>query len=657
MGTRSSLSILFSTLLAALSLGACANSNLGNGDPFCGNGVLEVGEACDDGNQQSGDGCSAECIPDSATLCGNDVVDTGESCDDGNTRDGDGCSSECVSEGSCGDNTLDDGEECDDGNLEPYDGCDASCLNECGNDIREGNEECDDGNTEDNDGCSAECALEAGICGNGIFNSTEQCDDGNKTNGDGCDENCKLEGAVCGNGAVDAGEECDDGNPINFDGCSNACRTERCGDHVLQPTEQCDDGNVVSGDGCSASCSSEGPVSCGNNILEQGEQCDDGNHINNDGCSATCADESSGLCDDQFTLSCGSADTWNTNFLGSTNEMLTYSCAPGLVESGREYTYRYVAATSGTVRLALSGLTSDLDIFVVDDDGNCSQDSCKVFGENATQFSAVAGKTYYIVVDGYQGATGPYSIHLDCGVCGDGTVNSGESCDDGNTTPGDGCDASCQSEGGQCVPDLEIGCGSTDTWSTLNLGSTDLVDTYACTSFNESGREYAYRFNPLVDTTMQITLTPQAGVDLDLLLLGDDGNSLCEGGDCALYADSSIQATFPAGGEYWIVVDGYQGAQGSYSIDFSCPTDPANTCVAGNGNNGDSCADIYQGSDIWRCTTSPALNNATVSQVCRNTANGPKWISFHIDPTDCCACDGAFDVGCCTANSGSPGCP
>lgn len=30
--------------------------------PICGDGVLEPGEACDDGNTQSGDGCSAGCV-------------------------------------------------------------------------------------------------------------------------------------------------------------------------------------------------------------------------------------------------------------------------------------------------------------------------------------------------------------------------------------------------------------------------------------------------------------------------------------------------------------------------------------------------------------------------------------------------------------------
>src|SRR5262245_54612628 len=53
----------------------------------CGNGVLEAGEACDDGNTIDGDGCDHNCT---FTACGNGIVTTGEACDDGNTIDGDG---------------------------------------------------------------------------------------------------------------------------------------------------------------------------------------------------------------------------------------------------------------------------------------------------------------------------------------------------------------------------------------------------------------------------------------------------------------------------------------------------------------------------------------------------------------------------------------
>lgn len=59
----------------------------------CGNGRLDPGEACDDNNTRSGDGCPADCT----APCGDGVRDPGEVCDDGNTNDGDGCAGDCTS--------------------------------------------------------------------------------------------------------------------------------------------------------------------------------------------------------------------------------------------------------------------------------------------------------------------------------------------------------------------------------------------------------------------------------------------------------------------------------------------------------------------------------------------------------------------------------
>jgi cysteine-rich repeat protein len=59
----------------------------------CGDGAVVADEVCDDGNDRSGDGCSADCR--SRETCGNRYVDTlaGEECDDGDRAAGDGCTS------------------------------------------------------------------------------------------------------------------------------------------------------------------------------------------------------------------------------------------------------------------------------------------------------------------------------------------------------------------------------------------------------------------------------------------------------------------------------------------------------------------------------------------------------------------------------------
>jgi cysteine-rich repeat protein len=81
--------------------------------PTCGNGVIEPGEQCDDGNTVPCDGCSATCQIEEV---GNGVVECEEECDDGNTVDCDGCSSQGKIEG-CGNNVAECGEVCDGADL------------------------------------------------------------------------------------------------------------------------------------------------------------------------------------------------------------------------------------------------------------------------------------------------------------------------------------------------------------------------------------------------------------------------------------------------------------------------------------------------------------------------------------------------------------
>ncbi|MEC9053529.1 MAG: LamG-like jellyroll fold domain-containing protein, partial [Actinomycetota bacterium] len=66
-----------------------------NNVPNCGDGLLQAGEQCDDGNDISGDGCEPGC-----SRCGNGALDShlGETCDDANHVAGDGCAVDCTLE-------------------------------------------------------------------------------------------------------------------------------------------------------------------------------------------------------------------------------------------------------------------------------------------------------------------------------------------------------------------------------------------------------------------------------------------------------------------------------------------------------------------------------------------------------------------------------
>src|SRR5262245_60095971 len=112
-------------LAVLLALVACSSDD---SNWYCGDGLVEADEQCDDGNSTSGDGCSSLCQREALT-CGDGRVDAPETCDDGNTLSYDGCSANCAIE-LCGNGVIDAGEQCDDGNHKPADGCSQTCKAE-----------------------------------------------------------------------------------------------------------------------------------------------------------------------------------------------------------------------------------------------------------------------------------------------------------------------------------------------------------------------------------------------------------------------------------------------------------------------------------------------------------------------------------------------
>ena len=280
--------------------------------------ILPIGLPCEKSSQCTADAVcyQGRCFEALQSCQLNGLIEDGEACDDGNEIDSDTCTTNCQL-ARCGDGILRQDralgetgfEACDDGNEDDTDGCRNTCEQaRCGDGVRRtdqppesaDHETCDDGNEDPLDECTLDCKTPR--CGDGLKHQEEACDDGNEDDTDGCRNTCERAG--CGDGVIrtDAAlgsaeyEACDDGNNQDDDTCLSTCQVNRCGDGFLNPNvESCDDGNLVETDACTNDCV---PARCGDGTKrldrvedEEGfEACDDGNQIDEDACTNDCQD-------------------------------------------------------------------------------------------------------------------------------------------------------------------------------------------------------------------------------------------------------------------------------------------------------------------------------------------------------------------------------
>ncbi len=221
------------SLLMTLCLGACSaeievgsvERSAGYGGPcvpgsICANGLSCLFGYCpivDAGPIGDASVSNADAAGLEPGECGDGVLNAGEACDDGNVDETDSCLNDCRL-ATCGDGLVrrdlgprDDGYEiCDDGNLVNEDACTNACVVAvCGDgilraDVSEDDrayEACDDGNIESNDGCIDGCMV--ATCGDGfVYEGVEACDPGTDGLEALCTEDCQLQGnARLGSGA------------------------------------------------------------------------------------------------------------------------------------------------------------------------------------------------------------------------------------------------------------------------------------------------------------------------------------------------------------------------------------------------------------------------------------------------------------------------
>lgn len=95
---------------------------------------------------------------------------------------------------------------------------------------------------------------------------------------------------------------------------------------------------------------------------------------------------------------------------GTASNVYSYGCVPWWPETGPEKVYRLTLSAGIQVDALLAGMTSDLDLFLLT---GASPASCVAYGDTGFTAAAAPG-TYYLVVDGFNGAAGSFTLSLWC---------------------------------------------------------------------------------------------------------------------------------------------------------------------------------------------------------------------------------------------------
>ena len=287
-----------------------------------------------------------------------------------------------------------------------------------------------------------------------------------------------------------------------------------------------------------------------------------------------CGDPQS-MCSGAPAIVCG--QTVGGDNSGAPRRAENYACS-FWTESGGEVVYAFTATGDLTgARVALvdpNPAATDHDLYLLGD--ACDVNACQS-GDDTITFDAVAGQTYYVVVEGYQGDEGPFEFALACPggteICDDALDNDDDGatdCDDGDCAGAAGC--------ATCEP-YPIECGFAETYTTAGLSSA--VGNYACGGATAAGPDAQYSIQLAEARTVNLTMTPDpVSASLDLYVL-EDG---CDGASCIAASTTggaeALSFVAEAGVTYFVVVDGPAGPGAAYSFSATCAPASAALCEA-----------------------------------------------------------------------------
>lgn len=131
----------------------------------------------------------------------------------------------------------------------------------------------------------------------------------------------------------------------------------------------------------------------------------------------------------------------------------------------------------------------------------------------------------------------------------------------------------------QARASLTLSAGQAHAFADTTTGDS-AVASYACRAWDEGGPEHIYLLALTEDLVVDAWLGGNL-VDHDLILLGD-----CDSDSCLTQQNTEFSAWLPAG-QYVLVVDGFQGAAGAYTLNLTTREPGLPTVVCTGDQTGD----------------------------------------------------------------------
>jgi len=262
-------------------------------------------------------------------------------------------------------------------------------------------------------------------------------------------------------------------------------------------------------------------------------------------------DSASNSCENPLPLRCGDRVDHSTLMQGRANAWSMYSCTARLM-SGREVIYALSSPTTCRVSAQLKNSTPELYLLQIP---RCDPVACTAIPESPQTFTIDAGQTKLLVVDGYAGAAGSYTLAVDCDCTTDAGIKDAPAPDapsDTAATP-------------VCDPKV-----ATPALSALGIMTT--IDQQLIT--------LTLPLDLAADANwgLKATVCQQAGYDLSALagkpvcLLGQDMTDRCQGNPATAWVvmNNGVVACV-----YKSVRQGYGAAPGVYAANDPACTPPA----------------------------------------------------------------------------------